>query len=116
MTNRLQKISAALGATGIVTAALAAGIFADPVRAQQPPPAVDSPVAAPAAAGAPGAKPAMLSLTEIERRVTDTGVRVTEIEVQDLIVEVEGRDSSQREVELVVDRRSGEILSRKVDD
>ena len=44
------------------------------------------------------------------------GIRVTELEVRDRLVEVEGRDASNREVELVVDRRTGEILSRRFDD
>lgn len=128
---RLQKLpirlGAALGATFIVAASAATlGIFAEPVWAQQPSavertanPASSTPDAPPAAAQPVKSTPdggTFLSLTEIERRVTATGVRVTEIEVKDRIVEVEGRDSLNREVELVVDRRSGEILSRKIDD
>ena len=114
----LARPGTALGAACIAAAGLL-GIFAEPVLAQQQ-----------AAAEAPqqqqqqesnvasGTAPAdkFLTLTEIERRVTATGVRVTEIEVKDRIVEVEGRDASNREVDLVVDRRSGEILSRKLDD
>ena len=58
--------------------------------------------------GSPGSKPPsdtatrpsatekFLSLSEIEQRVTATGIRVTEIEVKDRIVEVEGRDASNR--------------------
>ena len=128
---RLQKLptrlGAALGATCIVAASAATlGIFAEPAWAQQQS-AVErtaSPATSTADAPAAAAQPAkstpdggtFLSLTEIERRVTATGVRVTEIEVKARIVEGEGRDSSNREVELVVDRRSGEILSRKIDD
>ena len=104
----------ALGATCIVAAGLF-GIFAEPVLAQQPPAEAPQQQDPPAASSSPAADK-FLSLTEIERRVTATGIRVTEIEVKDRIVEVEGRDSSNREVDLVVDRRSGEILSRKLDD
>jgi hypothetical protein len=119
MTTRLHRLCArpgiALGATFIAAAGLF-GIFAGPVLAQQPA-AAEAPQQqdSNAASSAPAADK-FLSLTEIERRVTATGIRVTEIEVKDRIVEVEGRDSSNREVDLVVDRRSGEVLSRKLDD
>jgi len=105
----------ALGTTCLVAAGLF-GIFAEPVLAQQQA-AAEAPQQqdSNAASSAPAAEK-YLSLTEIERRVTATGIRVTEIEVKDRIVEVEGRDASNREVDLVVDRRSGEILSRKLDD
>ncbi|MCZ2108016.1 MAG: PepSY domain-containing protein [Dehalococcoidia bacterium] len=36
--------------------------------------------------------------------------------MKDNVVEVEGRDANNREVKLLVDRRSGEILSRRLDD
>ena len=114
MMNRISQVSAAVGAATIVT--LGAGFFgtfAGPAVAQQP--AVEV-AAAPAAAPAPAASRAMLSLTEIEKLVNAQGVRVTELEVKDNVVEVEGRDKTNREVELLVDRRSGEILTRKVED
>ena len=57
----------------------------------------------------------VLSLAEIESRVTAQGITILELEVRDLVVEVEGRDANGREVELLVDRRNGEILSRKVE-
>jgi hypothetical protein len=41
---------------------------------------------------------------------------VKEIEVRDLLAEVDGFDAQGREVELVIDRRSGELLSHKYDD
>jgi hypothetical protein len=104
----------ALGATCIVAAGLS-GIFAEPALAQQPAAETPQQPDSTAASSSPAADK-FLSLTEIERRVTATGIRVTEIEVKDRIVEVEGRDSSNREVALVVDRRSGEILSRRLDD
>jgi len=44
------------------------------------------------------------------------GIRVQELEVRDHVVEVEGHDATNRKVEVTVDRRSGEILSRRFDD
>ena len=121
MIRRLNGLSArsgtAFGAACIAAAGLF-GIFAEPVLAQQPA-AAEAPQQQQQDSNVASSTPAadkFLTLTEIERRVTATGVRVTEIEVKDRIVEVEGRDASNREVDLVVDRRSGEILSRKLDD
>ena len=116
---RLHGLSArpgiALGATGIVAAGML-GIFAEPVLAQQQNAAETPQQAPPNRAVSPPAAEKFLTLAEIEQRVTASGIRVTEIEVKDRFVEVEGRDASNREVDLVVDRRSGEILSRKLDD
>jgi hypothetical protein len=64
----------------------------------------------------PAAAENVLSIAEIESRLTAQGIKVEEIEVRDLVAEVEGRDSTGREIDLVVDRRTGEILSRKFDD
>ena len=58
---------------------------------------------------------AVLSIAEIESRVVAQGITIREIELRDLVVEIEGHDANGREVELLVDRRSGEILSRKVE-
>jgi carbamoylphosphate synthase large subunit len=55
-----------------------------------------------------------MSLDEIERRVSAQGLRVTEIEIKDLLVEVEGYDAQGRKVKQVLDRRSGEVLSQKI--
>lgn len=55
----------------------------------------------------------LLSIAEIERRATAEGLVVTEIEVENRLAEVEGRDSQQRKVKLVIDRRTGEVLQRK---
>lgn len=64
----------------------------------------------------PVAVPAnVLSVGDIESRLTAQGIKVKEIEVRDLIAEVEGYDAQGREVELVIDRRSGETLSHKFD-
>lgn len=57
-----------------------------------------------------------LSVGDIESRLSAQGIKVKEIEVRDLIAEVEGYDPQGREVELVVDRRSGETLARKFED
>ena len=59
--------------------------------------------------------PALLSLGDIESRLTAEGITIQEIELRDTVVEVEGRDDQGRKVELLVDRRNGEILSRKLD-
>lgn len=66
-------------------------------------------------ASQPEASSTVLSLGEIESRLTAQGITIREIELRDAVVEVEGRDAQGREVELLVDRRSGEILSRKLD-
>lgn len=58
----------------------------------------------------------VLSVADIESRLTSQGIKVKEIEVRDLLAEVEGYDAQGREVELVLDRRSGELLSHKYDD
>ncbi len=55
----------------------------------------------------------LLNMAEIERRATAEGIVVTEIEIENRLAEVEGRDAQQRKVELVIDRKTGEILQRK---
>jgi type IV secretory pathway TrbL component len=112
MTIRRFRPAASLAAMGLLAAGLT-GIFTEPALAQQ-----QATAEAPASTSASTvpANDRFLSLGEIERKATATGIRVSEIEVKDRIVEVEGRDSKNRKVELEVDRRSGEILSRKVED
>jgi hypothetical protein len=61
------------------------------------------------------AAPDLLSLGDIETRLTAQGIKIHEIELKDLIVEVEGRDANGRKVELLIDRRTGETLSQKLD-
>lgn len=56
-----------------------------------------------------------LSVGEIESRLTAQGIKVKEIEIHDLLAEVEGYDAQGREIEVVIDRRSGEMLSHKYD-
>ena len=61
------------------------------------------------------AAPDLLSLGDIETRLTAQGIKIREIELKDLVVEVEGRDANGRKVELLIDRRTGETLSQKLD-
>lgn len=74
-----------------------------------------------ALAQTPPAKPAaatpanLLSLGEIESRLAAEGIKIKEIEVRDLLLEIEGYDAQGRRIELVVDRRTGETLSHKFD-
>lgn len=58
---------------------------------------------------------APLSLGNLESRMTAQGITIREIELRDHVAEIEGRDAQGRKIELLVDRRSGEILSRKID-
>jgi hypothetical protein len=58
----------------------------------------------------------VLGIGEIESRLSAQGIKVKEIEVRDLLAEIEGWDAQGREIEIVIDRRSGETLSHKYDD
>jgi len=55
-----------------------------------------------------------LGMAELEQRGVSEGITVTEIETKQRLAEVEGYDSQQRKVKLVIDRQTGEILSRRV--
>jgi hypothetical protein len=101
MGNSVKRVAVTAGVVAIGVALLA--LSAGPVGAQV------------SGATETGVRP-LLSLTEIEKVANAHGVRVTELEVKDKIVEVEGRDATDREVKLLVDRRSGEVLSRKLED
>ena len=57
----------------------------------------------------------VLSLADIESRLAAQGIKVKEIEVRDLLAEVEGYDAQGREIEVVIDRRNGEMLAHKYD-
>jgi hypothetical protein len=57
-----------------------------------------------------------LSLCDIESKLTAQGIKIREVDLKDSVAEVEGRDAQGRKVELLIDRRSGEILSQKLDD
>jgi hypothetical protein len=65
--------------------------------------------------GGAWAKPAAvpMKLPAIEARAVALGVRPTEIEIEGMIAEVEGTDAQGRQVELKLDRRTGEVLHRK---
>lgn len=95
----------------VAAAALAADPVTAPAAGAQATPATPEQTAAPAAGATK-----LLSLTEIESRLTAQGIRVSEMEVHDKVLEVEGRDAQGRKIDLIVDRRNGEILSRKLDD
>jgi hypothetical protein len=58
---------------------------------------------------------ALMSLGDLESRMTAQGITIHEIELRERVAEIEGRDAQGRKVELLVDRRSGEILSQKLD-
>ncbi|HWK50375.1 MAG TPA: PepSY domain-containing protein [Steroidobacter sp.] len=58
----------------------------------------------------------VLSVSQIESRLTAQGIKVKEIKVRDLLAEVEGYDAQGREIELMIDRRNGETLSHEYDD
>jgi hypothetical protein len=115
MIHRKSFLAAVL-AVSVVT--LGAGFAAAQQAPQVENPAAAAPAAgtAPAAATAPSSGKAMLGLSEIEALLQKQGIRVHELEVRDSVVEAEGRDGNQRKVEVIVDRRSGEILSRRFDD
>jgi hypothetical protein len=131
MKNR-KNMPRAIGA-GVVLAASA--ILAAGMTVAQQAPQVENPAAAPAtpassataapanatAVGAPAqssaaSTKASMGLGEIESLLQRQGIRVQELEVRDSVVEAEGRDANNRKVEVIVDRRSGEILSRRFDD
>lgn len=69
---------------------------------------------APAASAAASGK--LLGLGEIEARLATQGIKIKEIEVRDKVLEVEGYDAQGRKIELIVDRRTAEILSHRFDD
>lgn len=92
----------------LCTAAGQGALAADP----QPAPSASPP----ATATAPVAVASkLLGLTEIESRLTAQGIRIKEIEIHDKVLEIDGYDAQNRKLELIVDRRSGEILSRRID-
>lgn len=100
-------------ATAILTTVVAMGATAAVVSAAHATPATTPPGNL-APADAASAK--LLSLAEIETRLSSQGLRIKEIEVKDKLLEVEAYDTQGREIELLVDRRIAEILSRKLED
>lgn len=64
---------------------------------------------------APARTTGYLSAGDVERRAVAEGiVTVKEIELDARLAEVEGRDAQQRKVELVIDRKTGEVLKHEV--
>lgn len=100
MTKPIRKLAGALVGT-IAVAGLGAVAWA------QTAPVANPKVEVPANA---------LSVGDIESRLSAQGLKVKEVEIRDLIAEVEAYDAQGREVELVIDRRSGETLTHKYDD
>ncbi|SRR5690554_2317071 len=95
-----------LSRAAVLAALLASAGGFSQAYGQTPPPATAS----------PAAQEKLLSLGEIESRLDQQGVKMKEIEIRDKVLEIEGYDEQGREIELVVDRRTGEILSRRFDD
>lgn len=52
----------------------------------------------------------VLSVEQLQQRATVLGIKVKETEIKGLLVEIEGHDAHHREVEMTLDRRTGEIL------
>jgi len=58
----------------------------------------------------------LLTTAQIESTLQQQGIRVKEIEIKDKVAEVDAHDAQGTELDLIVDRRNGEILFRKIDD
>lgn len=58
----------------------------------------------------------VLGLGEIESRLSAEGIKIKELKVRDTVLEIDGYDAQGREIDLVVDRSTGKIVSRKFDD
>jgi hypothetical protein len=101
MTKNTHKAAGAFVIGAMTIAALAATAWAETA------PAWNAKVDVPAGA---------LSASDIESRLSTQGLKVKEVEIRDLIAEVDAYDAQGREVELVIDRRSGEMLTHKYDD
>lgn len=116
MATNLKPLAVALGllaAGGVATAAQAETKVGRIVvgQAQQA-----QPWYAVAQSGSSPAKPATISLADLERVAQNQGIQVKEMKVRDLLLKVEGYDAQGRKVELYLDRRNGEVLSRQFDD
>ncbi|WP_326525232.1 PepSY domain-containing protein [Sphingomonas sp.] len=72
---------------------------------------VDSATAQPRASAAPS-----MSFATLEQKAIGMGIRPTELKIGRRVAEIEGRDGQGREVEVKLDPRSGQVLSRKFDD
>ncbi len=83
--------------------AVAAGTFVQAATAQAP---------QARAAHAPSA--AVLPFEQLERLAAREMAQVTELEVRDLVLKAKGYDARGMKVELLMDRRDGQVLSRRV--
>lgn len=68
------------------------------------------------AASTPPAATNTLSLPQLEKRATAQGIQVKEMKVKGLLLDVEGYDKQHREVDMTLDRRTGQVLYRGFDD
>lgn len=66
--------------------------------------------------GNAAAKPGTIGIENLEEIAQQQGIRVREMKVRDLLLKVEGVDAQGRKVELILDRRTGEVMSRRLDD
>jgi len=64
----------------------------------------------------PQPNPNWRGMAQLEQIGIREGLTVTEIESKQRLAEVEGYDAESRKVKLVIDRQTGEILSRRVKD
>ncbi|ABR91225.1 Hypothetical protein mma_2398 [Janthinobacterium sp. Marseille] len=94
----------------IVIAIIAALAFA----AQAGPAAAQTTAVATQGKLAPIATGATLSYEELERRVTAQGLQIKKAEVRDLLLKVTAYDNQHRKVKMTLDRRTGEVLARKI--
>ena len=90
--------------------AISAGLGASLAFAQ----GTDAPAAAPAPAEA--APSERLSLATVAARFEEQGYRVTEIELDDGVYELEGLDSQGMRVKAHVDPATGEVIRSRKDD
>ena len=102
MATRLKYASIALAL------ALIAGYFSQSATAQSQGYRADPRVTAPRPA-AP-----VLPFERLERLASSEIAHVTELEVRDLILKAKGYDAEGMKVEVLMDRRDGSVLSRRV--
>jgi hypothetical protein len=101
MTARLKMLVLALALSGV------SGLAIHTAVAQAP---------APRAYVDTGPRPtaAVLPFEQLERLAAREIPHVTELEVRDLILKAKGHDAQGMKVEVLLDRRDGYVLSRKV--
>ncbi|MDN5873447.1 MAG: PepSY domain-containing protein [Sinobacteraceae bacterium] len=59
---------------------------------------------------------APLSLNQLQQRAAAQGVQLEELEIKGALLKVEGYNQSGQEVDLTLDRRTGEVLDKHLDD